>query len=160
MSSHYQPTAGWSPPGAQFRTSNNIARTLVGTVVCLVVTPIGIGLAASGSLDTRQWVILGSAGDRWGSNAQIIGGALLLFLVAVLAAYSPAGTVIAGLVWGLLPGAMQIFSPDDTWRLIEQSPALSPELRLAVHNWVLNGLALMLGLILIGAGLAATLRRR
>ncbi|MGQ4596532.1 hypothetical protein [Nocardia sp. R6R-6] len=160
MSSQYQPPVGWSPPGAEFRTSNNVSRTLVGTLVGLVVTPIGIGLAAHGGLDTRQWVILSGAGDRWGSNAQIIGGALLLFLVALLAAYSPAGTVIAGLVWGLLPGAMQILFPDDTWRMIEQSPALSPELRLSVHNWVLDGYALTLGLLLVGAGLAATLRRR
>ncbi|MEU4342788.1 hypothetical protein AB0H00_16190 [Nocardia sp. NPDC023852] len=160
MSSNYQPPAGWAPPGAQFRTSGNFSRTALGTLVSVVVTPIGIGLAAKGALDTRQWVIVGSAGDRWGSNGQIIGGALLLFLVALSAAYAPAGTVIAGLVWGLLPGVMQIVSPEDTWRLIDESSVLSPELRLAVHNWVLGGFALVIGLMLIAAGIAATLRRR
>ncbi|MFD8249309.1 hypothetical protein [Nocardia sp. NPDC059691] len=83
-----------------------------------------------------------------------------LFLVALLAAYSPVGTVTAGLVWGLLPGAVQLFFPHDLWRLIEQTPGLSEEWRLALYNWVLNGWGLVLGLLLIGAGLAATLRRR
>ncbi|MFI5535174.1 hypothetical protein ACIA5H_02175 [Nocardia sp. NPDC051900] len=160
MSSHIQPPAGWAPPGAEFRTSNNVWRTVTGTLVGLSVTPIGIGLAAHGGLGTRQWVILGDEGDRWSSNAQMIGGALLLFLVALLAAYSPVGTVTAGLVWGLLPGAVQLFFPHDLWRLIEQTPGLSEEWRLALYNWVLNGWGLVLGLLLIGAGLAATLRRR
>ncbi|MFR9751572.1 hypothetical protein ACL02S_11100 [Nocardia sp. 004] len=160
MSSHYQPQAGWVPPGAEFRTSGHFPRTVFGALIGLVVTPIGIGLVANGGLGSRQWVILGAAEDRWSSNAQILGGALLLLLVALLAGYSPVGTVLAGLVWGLLPGLAQIFFPDDTWRLIEQSTVLSPELRSAAHHWVLNGLALVLGLVLIGTGLAAALRRR
>ncbi|MGQ4619841.1 hypothetical protein [Nocardia sp. R7R-8] len=160
VSSQFQPSTGWAPPGAQFRTSNNVSRTVAGGLVGLLVTPIGIGLAAHGGLGTRQWVILGDEGDRWSSNTQMIGGALLLFLVALLAAYSPAGTVLAGLVWGLLPGAVQLFSPHDLWRLIEQTPGLSEDLSLALYTWVLNGWGLVLGLLFIGAGLAATLRRR
>ncbi|AFT99804.1 hypothetical protein [Nocardia brasiliensis] len=160
MSSNYQPPAGWSPPGTQFQTRSGFGRTLIGSVVGLVVTPIGIGLAAHGALDTRQWVLLGTAADRWGSNFQIIGGAVLLFLVAALAAFSPVGTVIAGLVWGLIPGLLQILFPEDTYRQIENLPELSDDFHLALHNWVLNGFALITGLFLIGAGIAATLRRK
>ncbi|ASF09262.1 hypothetical protein NBRGN_001_00400 [Nocardia brasiliensis NBRC 14402] len=160
MSSNYQPPAGWSPPGTQFQTRSGFGRTLIGSVVGLVVTPIGIGLAAHGALDTRQWVLLGTAADRWGSNFQIIGGAVLLFLVAALAAFSPVGTAIAGLVWGLIPGLLQILFPEDTYRQIENLPELSDDFHLALHNWVLNGFALITGLFLIGAGIAATLRRR
>ncbi|QIS02458.1 hypothetical protein F5X71_09105 [Nocardia brasiliensis] len=160
MSSNYQPPASWSPPGAQFQNRSGFGRTLIGSVVGLVVTPIGIGLAAHGALDTRQWVLLGTAADRWGSNFQIIGGAVLLFLVAALAAYSPAGTMVAGLVWGLVPGLLHILFPEDTYRQIENLPELSDDFHLALHNWVLNGFALITGLFLIGAGIAATLRRR
>ncbi|MGX1777955.1 hypothetical protein ACWIGW_38020 [Nocardia brasiliensis] len=160
MSSNYQPPAGWSPPGTQFQTRSGFGRTLIGSVVGLAVTPIGIGLAAHGALDTRQWVLLGTAADRWGSNFQIIGGAVLLFLVAALAAFSPVGTAIAGLVWGLIPGLLQILFPEDTYRQIENLPELSDDFHLALHNWVLNGFALITGLFLIGAGIAATLRRR
>ncbi|MFG1792379.1 hypothetical protein [Nocardia sp. NPDC049149] len=160
MSSNYQPPAGWSPPGAQFQSRSGVGRTLVGTVIAVVITPIGVGLAAHGALDTRQWVILGTSADRWGSNFQIIGGALLLFLVAALAAFSPFGTAIAGLVWGLIPGILHILFPEDTYRQIENIPELSDDFHLALHNWVLNGFALLTGVFLLGAAIAATLRRK
>ncbi|WP_069166695.1 hypothetical protein [Nocardia altamirensis] len=160
MSSNYQPPAGWSPPGAQFQSRSGVGRTLVGTVIAVVITPIGVGLAAHGALDTRQWVILGTSADRWGSNFQIIGGALLLFLVAALAAFSPVGTAIAGLVWGVIPGILHILFPEDTYRQIENIPELSDDFHLALHNWVLNGFALLTGLFLLGAAIAATLRRK
>jgi hypothetical protein len=158
--SSYQPPAGWSPPGAQFRTKGNASRTVVGTLIGLVVTPIGVGLAANGALDTRQWVVFGDAGARWGSTFQMIGGALLLFLVAALAGYSPFGTVVAGLAWGLIPGIAHFTFPDDTWRFVEDLPQLSNELRQALHAWLMNGFALVTGMLLIGSGIAATMRSR
>ncbi|MFI6046516.1 hypothetical protein ACIA8C_33200 [Nocardia sp. NPDC051321] len=160
MSSQYQPPAGWSPPGSQFQSRSGFGRTLTGTLISLVITPIGIGLSAHGALDTRQWVILGSSADRWGSNFQIIGGAVLLFLVAALAAFSPVGTAIAGLVWGVIPGILHIVFPDDTYRQIENLPELSDDFHLALHNWILNGFALLSGMFLLGAAFAATLRRK
>ncbi|QIS10246.1 MULTISPECIES: hypothetical protein [Nocardia] len=160
MSSNYQPPAGWSPPGAQFRSKSTVGRTVFGTVFALVVTPIGIGLAANGAADTRQWIILGDATARWGSSFQIIGGALLLFLVAAFAAYSPAGTAIAGLVWGLVPGLAHVFFPEDTFTQIHDLPALSDSLRQALYSWVINGFPLLLGALLIATAVAATLRRR
>ncbi|MFI9505075.1 hypothetical protein [Nocardia sp. NPDC052566] len=160
MSSNYQPPAEWSPPGAQFRSGSTVGRTLSSTVFALVVAPIGIGLAANGAADTREWIVLGDETARWGSTFQIIGGAVLLFLVATLAAHSPVSTVIAGLVWGLLPGLAQVFFPDDIWRTIQNTPALSNGLKLALHAWVNNGFALITGMLLLGAGIAAGLRRR
>jgi hypothetical protein len=105
-------------------------------------------------------VVFGDAGARWGSTFQMIGGALLLFLVAALAGYSPFGTVVAGLVWGLIPGIAHFIFPDDTWRFVENLPQLSNELRQALHAWLMNGFALVTGMLLIGSGIAATLRRR
>ncbi|WP_107654832.1 hypothetical protein [Nocardia suismassiliense] len=160
MSSQYQPPAGWSPPGAQFQSRSGFGRTVIGTLIALAITPIGVGLCAHGALDTRQWVILGSSADRWGSNFQIIGGAVLLFLVAALAAFSPVGTAIAGLVWGLIPGILHILFPEDTYRQIENLPELSDDFHLALHNWVLNGFALLTGMFLVGAAFAAVLRRK
>lgn len=161
MASRYDPPANWSPPGTEFQTSRGaFARTAIGALVALVVTPIGMGLAAHGALDTSRWVIMGDAADRVGSMFQIVGGALLLLLVAALAAYSPAGTVLAGLVWGILPGFVFFLFPEDTWRLIGDLPLLSDELHVAVHAWVTNGITFVVGVLLIGAGVAGTLRRR
>ena len=158
---NYEPPPGWSPPGSQFRDTGGFGRTLFGVLVGLVVTPVGIGLAAHAALDTRQWVILGSAVNRAESTFQIVGGALLLFFVAALAAYAPAGTVSAGLVWGVVPGLVYFLSPDDIWRTIHDDlPMLSDEMRLALITWVANGYAFILGLLLLGAGVAGTMRRR
>ncbi|MEU0504110.1 hypothetical protein [Nocardia sp. NPDC005998] len=158
---NYEPPPGWSPPGSQFRSTSGFGRTLVGILVGLVVTPVGIGLAAHAALDTRQWVILGSAANRAGSTFQIVAAALLLLLVAALAAYSPAGTVLAGLVWGVVPGFVYFLFPDDTWRIIHDDlPVLSDEMRFALITWVTSGFPFILGVLLIGAGVAGTLRRR
>ncbi|MEV0294057.1 hypothetical protein [Nocardia sp. NPDC050710] len=160
MSNQYQPPPNWSPPGAQFRSSSGFGRTMLGALIGLVVTPIGIGLAAHGAATTSRWVILGDTADRLGSTLQILGGALLLLLVAVLAAYSPSGTVLAGLVWGVFPGFVYFLFPDDTFRLIQDLPLLAQETRLAVHAWVINGSIFVVGVLLVGAGIAATFRRR
>ncbi|MEU8894668.1 hypothetical protein [Nocardia sp. NPDC048505] len=160
MSYQYQSPAGWSPPGAEFRTGGGFSRFLTGALVCLIVTPIGIGFAAHGAATARQWVILGDAADRAGSTAQILVGAALLLLVAGLGAYSPAGPMLAGLVWGVFPGVVYFLFPEDTFRMIGDIPLLSDETRLAVHAWVINGCIFLAGVLLVGAGAAATFRRR
>ncbi|GAB2675288.1 hypothetical protein [Nocardia goodfellowii] len=160
MSYQYQPPAGWSPPGAESRTSGGFSRFLIGTLICLLVTPVGIGLAAYGAAGARQWVVAGAAADRVGSTAQILIGAGLLLLVAGLAAYSPAGPIIAGLAWGVSPGVIYFMSPQDTYRRITEIPLLSEETRLAVHAWVINGCVFLAGVLLVGAGAAAIFRRR
>ncbi|GAA5068747.1 hypothetical protein [Nocardia callitridis] len=160
MSSSYGPPPGWAPPGAQFQSRSGFGRALLGTLLGVVATPAGVLLVAHGSLQSRGWVVSGNASDRWSSNSQIIGGAVLLFFVVALAAYSPVGTAISGLIWGIVPAAMHIFFPNDTFRQVEKLPILSGEYLLALHNWLQNGLSVVIGLLLIGAALAATLRKR
>ncbi|MFC9895199.1 hypothetical protein ACFVMC_16065 [Nocardia sp. NPDC127579] len=160
MSGKYQPPAGWAPPGAEFQSSGGFSRFLVATLICLVVTPVGMGFAAHGAASTRQWVILGDTADRLGSTIQILVGAALLLLVAGLAAYSPAGPILAGLVWGVVPGVIYFMFPEDLYRLITDIPLLSDETLLAIHAWVINGCIFLAGVLLVGAGAAATFRRR
>ncbi|MEV6274996.1 hypothetical protein [Nocardia sp. NPDC051832] len=160
MSYQYQPPAGWAPPGSEFRTTGGFSRFLIGTLICLLITPIGIGFAAHGAASARQWVLLGDAANRVGSTAQILVGAALLLLVAGLAAYAPAGPIIAGLTWGVFPGVIYFMFPEDTFRLITEIPLLSDETRLAIHAWVINGSIFLAGVLLVGAGTAATFRRR
>lgn len=157
MPESFQSPAGWSPPGAQFQNRGALGRTLIGTAVALVVTPIGIGIAAHGSLATSRWW---DSVDRWSAPGQSVLGAVLLLLVAVLAAYSPAATMIAGLVWGILPGIIQIFFPEDTFRMIGDIPGLAAELHVALHAWLVSGMVLIVGTLLFGAGVVATLKRR
>ncbi|MET9487971.1 hypothetical protein [Nocardia sp. NPDC006630] len=160
MPEKFPSPAGWTPPGAQFRSSGNVSRTVVGSVICLVATPIGIAFSANGAADTRQWVILGDFSDRLGSTLQILLGAALFLLVAALAAYSPVGTIVAGLVWGVLPGLIHMIFPNDTFRLIGEIPLVSDDMHVALFQWLQTGFPLVVGILLIGAGVAATLRRR
>ncbi|MGV9412045.1 hypothetical protein ACWDOP_19200 [Nocardia sp. NPDC003693] len=159
MPEKFPPPTGWTPPGAQFRSGGTISRTLTGVGVGLILTPIGTVFAARGAADTRRWVILGDLADRLGSTLQILLGALLLLVVVVSAAYSPLGTVVAGAVWGVLPGILHLIFPDDTFRLIGELP-FSDEMHVALYEWLRSGFPLIVGILLMGAGLAVTLGRR
>ncbi|MEV6065308.1 hypothetical protein AB0L82_02055 [Nocardia sp. NPDC052001] len=160
MPEKFPSPAGWTPPGAQFRSSGGVSRALTGALVCLILTPIGIVFAARGAADMRQWGILGDFADRLGSTLQILFGAALFLLVAALAAYSPAGTIVAGLIWGVLPGLLHLIFPDDTFRIIGDLPRISDDLHVALYQWLQSGFPLIVGILLIGAGVATTLRRR
>ncbi|WP_369635877.1 hypothetical protein [Nocardia sp. JMUB6875] len=159
MPEKFPSPAGWTPPGAQFRSSGGVSRTVTGTLVGLIITPVGIAFAARGAAGTRQWTILGDFADRVGSTFEIIIAAALFLIVAALAAYAPAGTIIAGLVWGVLPGIIHFIFPDDTFRLIGDLP-LSDDMHVALFQWLQTGFPLIVGILLVGAGAAATFRRR
>ncbi|MBF6331577.1 hypothetical protein [Nocardia transvalensis] len=160
MPKKFESPAGWSPPGAQFQSRGVGSGTVAGVLFGLVLTPIGIAFAAKGGADIRYWVIVGAVTDRWTSALEIIGGSLILLLVAGLAAFSPASTIVASLVWGIFPGILHILFPDDTFRLINNLPFLNSEMQVAVHAWVTYGFALISGFMLLGAGLVGVLRRR
>lgn len=159
MPEKFPSPAGWTPPGTEFRSSGGASRTVTGALVGLILTPVGIVLAARGAAGTRQWTILGDFADRIGSTLEILLAAVVFLLVAALAAYSPAGTIIAGLVWGVLPGIIHFIFPDDTFRLIGDLP-VSDDMHIALFQWLQTGFPLIVGILLVGAGAAATFRRR
>ncbi|AYF74105.1 hypothetical protein D7D52_09765 [Nocardia yunnanensis] len=159
MPEKFPSPAGWTPPGAQFRSTGGASRTMAGALVGLLLTPIGIAFAARGAAGTRQWTILGDFSDRAGSTFEILLAAGLFLIVAALAAYSPAGTIIAGLVWGVLPGIIHFIFPNDTFRLLGDLP-VSADMHIALFQWLQTGFPLIVGILLVGAGAAATFRRR
>ncbi|MFI5782077.1 hypothetical protein [Nocardia sp. NPDC051570] len=160
MPKKFESPAGWSPPGSEFQSRGVTAGTAAGVLFGLVVTPIGIALAAKGGADIRYWVIVGAVTDRATASLEIIGGSLLLLIVAALATFSPAGTIAASLVWGVFPGILHLLFPDDTFRLIGDLPFISSAMQVALHSWVTNGFALISGFMLLGAGLVGLLRKR
>jgi len=160
MPNKFDSPPGWKPPGAQFQSRRRTGGSLVGALIGLVLTPIGIAFAAKGGADIRYWVIVGAVTDRWTAAGEIVVGSVLLMLVAALAAFSPVGTVVAGLVWGIFPGILHILYPDDTFRLIGDLPFIDATWQVALHSWVTNGFALISGFMLLGAGFAGLVRRR
>jgi hypothetical protein len=160
MPNKFESPAGWSPPGAQFQSRGVAGRSVVGVLIGLVLTPIGIAFAAKGGADIRYWVIVGAVVDRWSATFEIVAGSLLLLVVAAMAAYSPVGTVVASLVWGVLPGILHLLFPDETFRLITGLPFVTSDMQVALHSWVTYGFALISGFMLLGAGIAGTIGRR
>ncbi|ATL66526.1 hypothetical protein [Nocardia terpenica] len=160
MPNKFESPAGWSPPGTQFQSSGVTGRTVAGVLFGLVATPIGIAFAAKGGADIRYWVIVGAVTDRWSAALEIIVGSLLLLIVATMAVFSPAGTIVASLVWGIFPGLLHILFPDDTFRLIGDLPFIDSAMQVALHAWVTYGFALISGFMLLGAGLVGILRGR
>ncbi|MEU4841793.1 hypothetical protein [Nocardia testacea] len=138
-------------------TQRKWRRTAVATLLAVVITPVAVGVAANGAVTAGRWW---DATDRWLSPAQSLLGAALLASIAGLAAYEPAAAMIAGLVWGVVPAAVQMAAPGQTYRLISSQPVLPSDLARALHTWLSSGVVLLVGVLLMGIGIAAARRRR
>ncbi|NKY34694.1 hypothetical protein HGA13_16660 [Nocardia speluncae] len=132
-------------------------RAVAAILGALVLTPVAIGIAANGAVLTGRWW---DATDRWLAPIQSVLGAVLLLAVAALAAAVPVAAMAAGLVWGILPAAVQIVIPERTYRLVSAVPGLPTDLDHALYSWLSGGVMLMVGVLLFGTGLTAGLLRR
>ncbi|MGW7532016.1 hypothetical protein [Amycolatopsis sp. NPDC054798] len=142
-----------APPG-----SRAVARLLSG-LSGLLLTPIALGVLAYGGYrqQTQVSTTFAEHGDSLGTTLMVI-GALLLAGVAVLGAWSSAGPVVGGVVWGVLPGAITLVSPRTGIDLMRLLP--SDELAAGFAGWLMSGALLGTGFLLVGAGVAATMARR
>ncbi|MGW5387030.1 hypothetical protein [Nocardia sp. NPDC003963] len=147
---------GRDAPG-QANAPRRWRRSVLLSLLALVITPVAIGIAANGAVTGGRWW---DTGDRWLTPAQSILAAVLLLAVAGLAMYEPAAGVSAGLVWGIIPAAVQIAAPRETYRLISAVPVLPADPARALHTWLSSGLVLMVGVLLAGIGIITALRRR
>lgn len=137
-------------------------RHLIGTLLGLLVTPLGLVLAAMG---VGHMVDL-SAGDGALTDAfglvLLASGAVVLGLVALLGRWSPAVPITAGVVWGIAGGAVALWDPQGVHDAVHGVT----DGRLAtiavdhILDPALNGSLLVLGLVLLGAGISAGLARR
>ncbi|WP_409183378.1 hypothetical protein F9C11_02740 [Amycolatopsis sp. VS8301801F10] len=146
------------PAMAQQPSSRAAARVLSG-LSGLVLTPIAIGVLAFGGFRQQAKVAATFAehGDSLGATLLVI-GALLLVGVAALGAWSSAGPVVGGLVWGVLPGVVTLVSPRTGYDLLRLLPG--DEVAAGFGGWLVSGALLGTGFLLVGTGLATTLARR
>jgi hypothetical protein len=157
MSDLVEKPAVGAQPGPARRFPRGLWRAVAVSLIALVLTPVAIGIAANGAALAGRWW---DATDRWAGPAQTVLAAVLLLLVAALAIYAPAAAMIAGLVWGIVPGVVQIAAPAHTFRLISAVPGLPADLDRALHGWLSGGVVLLFGVLLFGVGFTATLLRR
>lgn len=136
-------------------------RHFLGVFIGIVLTPVGVWLWQWGSN------LVGVAIARFGDSADpfgiglIVTGSVLLFLVALLGRWTPAVPLAGGLVWALVPGIVILIAPQATFSWLQQIGG-DRSWAFILDYWQagMRGYLLVVGLILIGAGLAAALSRR
>lgn len=141
-------------------SSRGVVRHLFSAFFCLALTPVGIAAMTYGT--ERYWQLtLGQAGaERDFRGLTAIGaGACILLIVAWLGALSPAGPLLSGLIWGLLPAGIYLAYPGDTTREVSDLPILPDVALSGAVTWLEHAALLMVGALLVGAGLAAMRRR-
>ncbi|WP_051729162.1 MULTISPECIES: hypothetical protein [unclassified Amycolatopsis] len=151
----YPPAGG---PVAAPAGSRAVARVLSG--LCgLVLTPVALGLLAYGSYLHQRQIAASFAehGDALGITLAVA-GAVLLFGVAVLGAWSGTGPIAGGLVWCLVPGVITLVAPRSAFDLLDLLPR--GQMTVGVAGWMSSGALLGTGFLLVGTGLAVRLARR
>ncbi len=138
-----------------------LKRHLIGVLLGLLVTPVGLVLAAMG---VGHMVDL-PAGDGALTDAfglvQLATGGLILGLVAVLGRWSAAVPITAGVLWGLGGGGVALWDPQGVHDAVHQvTDGRFAEIAINhILDPALNGSLLVLGLVLLGSGIAAGLAR-
>jgi hypothetical protein len=148
-----------APPPVHSEPGLHLARHLTCLLVGLILTPIGIGLLAYGGNRYLQILSTTESDHDTRGLAALAGGGLALLIVACLGAWSPAGPLLCGLVYGLAPAAIFLAVPDDAIGWILDAPVVSSGIESGTLNLLAVGGFMAIGATLVGGGFAAALRR-
>ncbi|WP_233574245.1 hypothetical protein [Amycolatopsis panacis] len=140
------------PPAS--RTGARVLSGLAG----LVLTPVALGLLGYGGYRQQNVLSTYAAHSDAVSVVLLVAGALLLLAVATLGAWSSAGPLLGGLLWGVLPGLVTLAMPQWGLELLNLVPW--GQLRFGVATWLFTGALFGCGFLLVGTGLAGSLVRR
>ncbi len=152
------PYAGPGLPPAPRRGGSRALANFLGVLLSIVLTPIGIGLLGHFSYQRfREMQIFLEPNQNLIALLCVIAGVVLLFLVAASAGWAPAGPVVAGLLFGVLPGLVYLVAP--TWSM-RTTFDLPGDVGLWLGTYGALSMLLLLGWLLVGAGLAGALARR
>lgn len=141
-------------------SSGRALRHLASALICLVLTPIGIAAMAYGA--ERYWRLtleqVGAERDVRGLVA-LGAGAGVLVIVAWLGALSPVGPLLSGVVWGLVPTGLYLVYPSETVREVSDLPVFADLALAGAVTWLQHAAFLLVGALLVGAGLGAAMRQ-
>lgn len=139
-----------------------VGRHLLGALLGLLLTPVALLLVGIGT--SRLSDVAGSgnpAGDVLGLTLLVL-GAVLLAVIALLGAWSPLVPLTGGVVWGLALGTAYLVVPDlmqDTVDVVLGDRVL-PAVVEQVTESAMSGLLVVVGALLLAAGVAAGRARR
>ncbi len=138
-------------------SSTRVIACIVGVLAGLFVTPIAIALIAWAQNRQLRRFQLGS-----GQTADLTAlaltllGALFLLVVALLAMWAPLAPLLGGIVFGVLPSLVQYVQPSWIFRVGRN---LYVPLDGPFTNFYIGSAPIVLGVVLVGAGLAGMLAR-
>jgi hypothetical protein len=148
-----------APPPVHSEPGLRLARHLTCLLVGLILTPAGIGLLAYGGNRYLRMLTTTEFEHDTRGLAALAGGGLVLLIVACLGAWSPAGPLLCGLVYGLAPAAIFLAVPDDAVDWVVDAPVVSTGVESGTLSLLAVGGFLAIGATLVGGGFAAALRR-
>ncbi len=140
------------------RPSRMLPNLLLTSAAVVVLTPVALGLLVYGSgvRYVRTLQMLDEAPVV--ATLLVVVGLVLLLAVAVIGAWAPLAPMVSGLLWGIVPGLVMaadprlVFSSSDDYLGLQMAQYLSQSGAL--------GVPLVVGVLLLGGGLAAAFARR
>lgn len=149
------PPPGHGPgPAAAPRRRSMLWRHLLGPLVALGATPLGLALVDYGAGQYLQDVYR-AVDPGWSADLLwIVAGGIVLTVAALSARISGLGPVLAAVVWGVVPFVWFVSDPGSFYRFTRDLPSTHPWLSSAPVELPL------LGALLLGAGIAGRWRGR
>lgn len=142
-------------------------RHLLGILVGLLLTPVGLILATVGAERISDAMGLGTgqaqtSAPDWLGITLVVLGTLILAAIVLLSTWSPALPITGGLVWALTPAVVVLSAP---WLLTDLIEALPGGVEVnpsgASMDWsIVVSFLLVVGALLVAAGVAAAQARR
>jgi len=138
-----------------------LGRHLLGVLLGLVLTPVGLLLTGIGTARLADAIDAGDATDALGLGL-LIAGALVLGAVVLLGMWSPAVPITGGILWGVALGTAFLAVPDTLadWFESIAGDQVVPDAVDQLTASAVTGELLVTGILLVAAGFAAARSRR
>ncbi len=138
------------------------ARHLLAIVLGLVVTPFAVLLIGVGTSRLADVAGTNEMGTDWLGTTLLVIGLVMLAVLVLLGVWSPAVPIVGGLVWGIGLGVAYLAWPG-AMEDAAQSMTSDGSVPVAIDQLAevaMSGYLLVLGTLLVTAGLATSLARR
>jgi hypothetical protein len=136
-------------------------RHLLGVLLGLVLTPVALLLVGIGTSRLSEVASGSATTDALGLTLLVL-GAVLLAVIVLLGAWSPAVPITGGLVWGVALGLAYLVVPDAMADAVDQmlGDRVLPAAVEQLTDSAMSGQLLVTGTLLVAAGIATAVARR
>lgn len=137
-----------------------VVRHLAGVLLGLLLTPVALLLTAIGTARLAEVAGTSEMGTDTLGAAMLAVGVALLAVVVLLGAWTPALPITGGLVWGVGLGTAYLVVPGTMQDLVEDTFGRTPAAAEELGEAAMSGHLVVVGALLLAAGLATGVARR